>query len=110
MRSADKNAFKRCKAACKVNFVDAKKGKWKYPAAPEGIEENLSPEQLAISATKEATSMPDSQKNQIIADTQKEMGAEQPKSNTLTYVIIGAVVLIAIIIAVVIMMRKRANA
>jgi hypothetical protein len=110
MRSADKNAFKRCKAACKVNFVDAKKGKWKYPAAPEGIESSVSPEELAIQATKEATSMPDSQKNQIIADAQKEMGAEQPKSNTLTYVIIGAVVLIAIIIAVVIMMRKRANA
>lgn len=111
MRSADKNAFKRCKAACKINFVDAKKGKWKYPAAPEGMEESIDLNKLAIDSAKEAASMPDADKNKIVADAQKEMGADQPpKSNTMTYVIIGAVVLVAIIIAVIIMMRRRANA
>ena len=109
-RKEDKTAFKRCKAACKTNYLDAKSGKWKYPAAPEGIEENLSPADIAASAAKEAASVPSNQKEDVANKIAGEEGSvpSQPKSKTWIYVTIGAVVLVAIIIAVV-MMRRRSN-
>lgn len=109
-RKEDKTAFKRCKAACKINYLDAKSGKWKYPAAPEGIEENLSPADIAAAAAKETANVPDKDAAASkIAAQEGSVPSEstQPKSKTWIYVTIGAVVLLAIIIAVV-MMRRRA--
>lgn len=110
-RKEDKTAFKRCKAACKINYFDAKSGKWKYPAAPEGIEENLSPADIAAAAAKETASIPDKDAAaNKIASTEGSVPSESTtpaKSKTWIYVTIGVVVLIAII-AVVIMMRRKA--
>ena len=118
-RSADKNAFKRCKASCKINFINAKKGAWTYPAAPEGaVDPGVTPEQLAAQSAKEVASMPPAQQqaatnNAMVEDKQIANSipdATPPaKSNMMMYIIIGVVVL-AIVIAIVIMMRKKAAA
>lgn len=108
-RKADKQEFKKCKAACKVNYLNAKKGSWKYPAAPEGIEEDLTPEQLGIAAAKEVAKVSD--KDNAAAKVAAEEGstpvAPAPaKSKMWIYIAIGVVVL-AVIIAIIMMMRKR---
>jgi hypothetical protein len=118
MKADDKNAFKRCKAATKLNFVMAQKGKWKYPASPMGMEETISPEKLAADSAKELASMNPSQKDavtkqvagedaQIAGQLNARGGDVTPaKSNMMMYAIIGFVVL-AIIIAIIIMMRRK---
>lgn len=112
MRSADKNGFKRCKAACKVNYINARNGKWTYPAAPEGAEEAISPEDLAAMSEKEVNSMPpnvvESAARNVAAD-EGSVPAPAPKSNMMMWIVIGVVVL-AIIIAIIIMMRKKQQA
>ena len=110
MRSADKNGFKRCIAATKINFANAKSGKWKYPVAPEGAEESIDLEKLAAESAKESATMPPAQKEAVYQNEAVDAGAGEAnkpaKSNVMMYVIIGVVVL-AIIIAIIIMMRKR---
>jgi hypothetical protein len=113
MRSADKSGFTRCMAATKINFVAAKKGKWTYPAAPEGKEADLSPEQLAAMSAKDIASMSDDEKNELLRKEAEKEAAENAgappaaKSKMMMYAIIGFVIL-AIIIAIIIMMRKKA--
>jgi hypothetical protein len=113
MRSADKNAFKRCKASCKVNYVGAKTGKWKYPVAPEGAESSMSPEELAALSEQEVSAMPPS----VVESQAKGVAAEEgsiptpaAKSNTMMYVIIAAVVLIIVVALVMFMRRSKATA
>ena len=114
MRSADKNSFKRCKAACKVNYIAAKDGKWKYPAAPEGAESDLSPEELAAQSKKDVDSMSKDQIDNAARNVASQEGSTpivQPeKNNTMMYVIIGAVALVIIVALIVFMRRKAATA
>jgi len=111
MRSADKNAFKRCKAACKVNYIGAKTGKWKYPVAPEGAESSISPEDLAAQSEKEVNALPPS----VVNTQAKGIAAEEgsvpapAKNNTMMYVIIAAVVLV-IVVAIIMFMRRSKTA
>lgn len=111
MRSADKNAFKRCKAACKVNYINARNGKWTYPNAPEGAESGVSPAELAAMSEKEVASMPKDSVDQAARNVAAEEGstpAPAPaKSNTMMYVIIGAVALIIIVAIIMLMMRRK---
>lgn len=114
MRSVDKNSFKRCKAACKVNYIAAKDGKWKYPAAPEGAESDLSPEELAAQSKRDVDSMSKDQIDNAARNVASQEGSTpivQPeKNNTMMYVIIGAVALVIIVALIVFMRRKAATA
>lgn len=104
MKSADKTAFKKCKAAAKINFVKAKKGEWNYPAAPEGVESPINLEQLAAETAYEVASTPDSSSVMKTGDVPATQS-----SNATLYWIIGIVLLLVIIaIIVVVMMRRKA--
>jgi hypothetical protein len=112
MRSTDKNAFKRCKAACKVNYINARNGKWTYPVAPEGAESGgMSAADLAAMSEKEVASMPKDSVDQAAKGVAAEEGSvpvQAPaKSNTMMYVIIGAVALIIIVAIIMLMMRRK---
>ncbi len=114
MRSADKNGFKKCKAATKINYVKAVKGQWKYPAAPEGVEENISAEELAAQSEKEVKSLSpkdleaatNAAANQDGADANALKTAET-KSKTWIWIVVAVVVLI--VVAAVVIYVKRKN-
>jgi hypothetical protein len=108
MRKADKTGFKRCVASCKINYLGAKDGKWTYPVAPEGKESDISPAELAAMSEKEVSAMPKDVVEQAAKGIANEEGSTPipAKSNTMMYVIIGAVALI-IVVALIMFMRKR---
>jgi hypothetical protein len=114
MRSADKNGFKKCKAATKINYVKAVKGQWKYPAAPEGIEDSISPEDLAAQANSEVKSLSPKDLDAAVnkASTQDSADANalktpETKSKTWIWIVVGVVVLV--VVAGVIIYVKRKN-
>jgi hypothetical protein len=114
MRKDDKTAFKKCKNSCqlKPNFKLAKKGKWNYPPAPEGIEPMPPVEKMAADSAKEVAATTSNQgRGQQFrpGDTDFDTPNAPAKSNTMMYVIIGVVVL-AIIAAIIIMMRRKSAA
>ena len=104
-KGGDKAAFKKCKNATKINFVKAKKGQWTYPASPEGVEEVLTPDQLAVMTASEVAAMPPSQ-----VDVAAQRTGDAPaKSNMMMYGIIAFVALI-IIIAIILIVRRMNKA
>jgi hypothetical protein len=110
----NKPSFKKCMAACKINYINAKNGKWKYPAAPEGAESTVSPEELASQSLREVNSMPKEQIDNAARNVAGQEGSTpilQPeKNNTMMYVIIGAVALVIIVALIMFMRRKAATA
>lgn len=118
MRSADKNGFKKCKAATKINYVKATKGQWKYPAAPEGVEEMISPEELAKQANAEVNSLSKSDLDKAVNTANSQDMAEAPALRTaeeggkgkMWMWIILSIVLLAVIVGVVIYVKRKKQA
>jgi hypothetical protein len=107
MKSDDKTAFKKCKSGCKINYIKAKKGKWKYPAAPAGIEENISLEELSRQSEKVANSTPPQVANAINAqDMTDSQSLKKESSNTTMYILIGVIAVI-LIVGTILLIRKN---
>ena len=107
MKSDDKTAFKKCKNGCKINYIKAKKGKWKYPAAPAGIEENISLEELSRQSEKVANSTPPQVANAINAqDMTDSQSLKKESSNTTMYILIGVIAVI-LIVGTILLIRKN---
>lgn len=104
MRREDKSAFKKCKANCKINFKKAKKGNWKYPAAPEGIEEEIDPKKLDTESTQAATQAVQQQSQQNAERANEE--ASKQKSQMTVWIII-AVVAVVLIIGTILLVRRN---
>ncbi len=112
MKSDDKTGFKKCKTNAKIHFVDAKHGKWSYPPAPEGIEADVSVDQIAADTAKEVAAIPPAQIEaaaKTTGDMDATAGIVTPKSNTMMYIIVGFILLVIIIIAIIVMMRIKAK-
>lgn len=116
MRSADKNGFKQCKAATKINYSKAVKGQWKYPAAPEGIESSISPEDLAAQANSEVKSLSPKELEAATNKASSQDNAEgvltitpPPKKNYTVWIVVGVVVL-ALVVGVVIYIKRKKSA
>ena len=104
MRREDKSAFKKCKASCKINFKRAKKGQWKYPAAPEGIEEVIDPVKLDNESSQAASQVTQQQAQQNVQRANEEVSTEKSK---MTMWIIIAVVAVVLIVGAIILVRRK---
>lgn len=106
MKSDDKTAFKKCKNSCKINYPNARKGKWKYPEAPAGAEANLSPDELAKQSAQTVNSMPPQAVNAINAQDMADSQSLKKGSNTTMYILIGVIAVI-LIIGTILLIRKN---
>jgi hypothetical protein len=106
MKSDDKTAFKKCKNSCKINYPKARKGKWKYPVAPAGMESDISPEELAKQSEQVANSTPPQVANAINAQDMTDSESLKKGSNTTMYILIGVIAVI-LIVGTILLIRKN---
>jgi len=106
MRREDKSGFKRCKATCKINYKKAKKGQWKYPAAPEGIEEVIDPVKLDNESSQVAAQATQQQAQQNAQRANDD--AAQQKGKMTMWIIIAVVAVVLIVGAIILVKRNKA--